>query len=277
VTRPPPRSNSSPTTSIDLNAVPTSFSSNQSARQPPKQVRTSRSAPWARLSCYLLRSLYHWSHHVGHQTLHSGLPSQPSRPVGSVGAARLPEIGRYPWFREFGERMGSKSGFQGSPIILTLKSRFSLVSITLTIIVLCQYSSYYWVVIYLEVSTTEVITVDYIYVFVHCDCVSTKSWSTVLEIGTNRPLKNLKKKMANIGQNIKRMPELHAFKNVLSNVRHSVHCAVHDMRCRRHQKYRYTTFIGPPYTIIFIYSTIITMDTEANFLFLPSLVGNWHK
>ena len=89
----------------------------------------------------------------------------------------------------------------------------------------------------------------------------------MLEIGTNRPLKNLKKKMANIGQNIKRMPELHAFKNVLSNVRHSVHCAVHDMRCRRHQKYRYTTFIGPPYTIIFIYSTIITMDTEANFLF----------
>ena len=40
----------------------------------------------------------------------------------------------------------------------------------------------------LRVSATEVITVDYIHLFAHC--VSTKSGSTVLEIGTQRPLKN---------------------------------------------------------------------------------------
>jgi len=53
---------------------------------------------------------------VGHQTPHPGLASQPCQPVGSVGPARLPEMRRYPWFREFGKRMGSKMDSRAPPL-----------------------------------------------------------------------------------------------------------------------------------------------------------------
>jgi len=59
-------------------------------------------------------------------------------------------------------------------IAFSCQKGFRPASITLTTTVSFQYSSYYWVGIYFEVSTTEVITMDYIYVLSHCVSESIK-------------------------------------------------------------------------------------------------------